>query len=96
MIKSLAWDFGPRNITVNAIAPGGIKTDMWVDAAAKYLPGGEKMSMQEIDDALSKWTPLGRPGFPDDIAGVVALIAGPESQWLTGQTFHVGGGAFMA
>ncbi|KAL9109446.1 MAG: hypothetical protein Q9227_005954 [Pyrenula ochraceoflavens] len=95
MIKSLAYDFGHRHITVNAIAPGGIKTDMYTEAAAKYFPDGDKMTPQEVDDALSKWSPLGRPGFPEDIAGVVAMIAGEESEWLTGQTFQVGGGACM-
>ena len=96
MVKSLAYDFGPRNITVNAIAPGGIKTDMWTEAAAKYLPEGARMTDEEVDTEVAKWSPMNRPGFPDDIAGVVALLASPESQWLTGQTFHVGGGAYMA
>ncbi|CAI7667988.1 hypothetical protein CBS147355_6303 [Penicillium roqueforti] len=96
MVKCLAYDFGPRNITVNAIAPGGVKTDMYTEAAAKYIPGGESMTEEEIDTNLSKWSPLGRPGFPDDVSGVVALLASPEAQWLTGQTFHVSGGAQMA
>ncbi|KAH7110679.1 hypothetical protein EDB81DRAFT_926729 [Dactylonectria macrodidyma] len=96
MIKCLAYDFGPRQVTVNALAPGGVKTDMYADAAAKYIPGGSSMSVDEIDDVLSKWSPLNRPGFPDDISGVVALLASPESQWLTGQTFHCSGGAHMS
>lgn len=96
MVKRLAFDFGPRNITVNAIAPGGVKADMYKEAAAKYIPGSEAMSELEIDGILSKWSPLGRPGFPDDISGVVALLASSEAQWLTGQTLHVSGGAHMA
>ena len=96
MVKSLAMDFGPRGITVNCIAPGGVKTDMYTEHAAKYFPGGEKMSLEDIDAALSNWSPLGRPGYPDDIAGFVSLLASPESQWMTGQTFHVSGGAYMA
>ncbi|KAJ5326283.1 uncharacterized protein N7506_009385 [Penicillium brevicompactum] len=95
MIKCLAYDFGPKNITVNCIAPGGVKTDMYADAAADYIPGGENMTTKEIDEALSKWSPMNRPGYPADIAGVIALIASPESQWLTGQTFHISGGAHM-
>ncbi|CAI7587212.1 unnamed protein product [Penicillium crustosum] len=95
MVKCLAYDFGSRNITVNAIAPGGVKTDMYTEAAAKYIPGGESMTEEEIDANLSKWSPLSRPGFPDDISGVVALLASPEALWLTGQTFHVSGGAQM-
>ncbi|KAH6704035.1 hypothetical protein DL95DRAFT_345903 [Leptodontidium sp. 2 PMI_412] len=95
MVKSLAWDFGSRKITVNCIAPGGIKTDMYADAAAKYLPGGDKMTVEEIDAKISQWSPMGRPGFPEDIAGVVALLASPEAQWITGQTVHASGGAHM-
>ncbi|KAG9678937.1 hypothetical protein KCU99_g1902, partial [Aureobasidium melanogenum] len=95
MVKSFAWDFGSRGITVNCIAPGGIKTDMYADAAAKYIPGGDKMSIEEIDAKVSQWSPLGRPGFPDDIAGVVALLASEEAQWITGQTMHVNGGTYM-
>lgn len=96
MVKCLACDFGARNITVNAIAPGGVKTDMYAEAAAKYIPGGESMTIDEIDTILSKWSPLGRPGFPDDVSGVVALLASPEAQWFTGQTFQVSGGAHMS
>ncbi|KAH0370214.1 hypothetical protein KCU65_g2630, partial [Aureobasidium melanogenum] len=95
MTKSLAWDFGARNITVNCIAPGGIKTDMYAAAAAKYIPGGDKMTIEEIDDKVSMWSPLGRPGFPDDIVGIVALVAIEEAQWITGQTLHVNGGTYM-
>lgn len=96
MIKCLAWDFGPRNITVNCIAPGGVKTDMWIEAAKDYIPGGESMSDEAIDAKIAGMSPSNRPGYPNDIAGVVGLLALPESQWLNGQTFHVSGGAHMA
>ncbi|PQE23777.1 tetrahydroxynaphthalene reductase protein [Rutstroemia sp. NJR-2017a BBW] len=96
MAKCLAVDFGKRGITVNVIAPGGVKTDMYEQVAKEYIPGGENLSIEEIDMHISKMSPLGRPGFTNDVAGVVAFIAGPDSQWLTGQTFHVSGGAHMA
>lgn len=95
MAKCLAVDFGPRNITVNVIAAGGVKTDMYNHNAPKYIPGGQNMTPKQIEDLLSKWSPLGRVGLPEDVAGVAALIASRDSQWLTGQTFHVSGGAFM-
>lgn len=95
MAKCLAVDFGPRNITVNVIAAGGVKTDMYDHNSAKYIPGGANMTPKQIEDLLSKWSPLGRVGLPEDVAGVAALIASRDSQWLTGQTFHVSGGAFM-
>ena len=96
MTKCLAVDFGPRNITVNCIAAGGVKTDMYDEMAAKYVPGSENMTAQEIEAMISKWSPLGRVGVPEDVSGVAALIASPDSQWLTGQTFQVSGGAYMA
>lgn len=95
MTKCLAVDFGPRNITVNCIAAGGVKTDMYTEVAAEYIPGGADMSEGEIEAMLSKWSPLGRVGLPEDVSGVAALIASPDSQWLTGQTFQVSGGAYM-
>lgn len=95
MVKCFAHDFGSCGITVNCIAPGGVKTDMWTEAAAKYIEGGEKMSAQQIEDLISKMSPLKRAGEVDDVAGVVALIASPEAQWITGETMHVSGGAYM-
>ncbi|KAM0329899.1 hypothetical protein ACHAQA_004064 [Verticillium albo-atrum] len=95
MVRSLAWDFGRRKITVNCIAPGGVKTDMYAEAAAKYLKGGENMTVEEIDDRISDWSPMSRPGLPDDIAGIVSLLASPEAQWITGQTLHANGGSYM-
>jgi tetrahydroxynaphthalene reductase len=113
MVRCLAYDFGVRNITVNCIAPGGIKTDMYgrfiiidclliiilflktADAAAKYIPGGDKMSEEQIDQIVGKWSPLGRTGYLDDTSGIIALLASPESQWITGQTLQVSGGAHM-
>ncbi|KAK5789314.1 hypothetical protein VI817_008438 [Penicillium citrinum] len=95
MTKCLAVDFGPRNITVNCIAAGGVKTDMYTEMAAKYIPGGADMNDDQIEAMLSKWSPLGRVGLPEDVSGVAALIASPDSQWLTGQTFQVSGGAYM-
>lgn len=95
-MKCLAWDFGPRNITVNAVAPGGVKSDMYAVAAKEYIPGGDQMTIEEIDARISGSSPLGRVGLPEDVAGVVALLSSPEAQWLTGQTIHVSGGAHMA
>lgn len=95
MTKCLAVDFGSRNITVNCIAAGGVKTDMYTEMSAKYIPGGDKMSPQQIEELLSKWSPLGRVGEVEDVAGVAALIASPDSQWLTGQTWQVSGGSYM-
>ena len=52
---SFLTDFGPKRITVNAIAPGGIKTDMYVEAARKYIPGEASMSDEQIDQVSGCW-----------------------------------------
>ena len=65
-------------------------------AAAKYVPGGDKMSEEELDRVIGKWSPLDRPGYLDDISGIIALLSNPESQWITGQTLQVSGGAHMS
>lgn len=86
----------PRNITVNCIAPGAIKTDMYADTAADYIPGGSSLTLVEIDEKVRGMSPMKKLGYPDDVANVVAFLASPDAQWLTGQTIHVSGGAHMA
>jgi len=80
--KSLAREVGVRGITVNAIAPGFIKTDM-TDA----LPDEQK-------EALSSQIPLARLGTADEIAQSVLFLAGESSSYITAQTLHVNGGMF--
>jgi len=83
LTKSLALELASRSITVNAVAPGFITTDMTVG-----LPDTVKANvMQKI--------PLGRFGEPDDIAGAVAFLAGPEGRYITGQVLTVDGGMVM-
>jgi len=80
--KSLAREVGVRGITVNAIAPGFIKTDM-TDA----LPDEQK-------EALSSQIPLARLGTVDEIAQSVLFLAGESGSYITAQTLHVNGGMF--
>ena len=80
--KSLAREVGPRGITVNAVAPGFIKTDM-TDA----LP-------EEQKEALSKQIPMGRLGTADEIAQCVLFLAGDSGSYITAQTLHVNGGMY--
>ena len=65
------------------------------EAAAKYIPGGDNLSAEDIDKITGSWSPLNRPGYPEDVVGAVLLLASPHSQWLTGQTLQVSGGARM-
>ena len=80
--KSLAREVGPRGITVNAIAPGFIKTDM-TDA----LPDEQK-------EFLAGQIPLGRLGTVDEIAESVLFLAGESGGYITAQTLHVNGGMY--
>ena len=80
--KSLAREVGVRGITVNAIAPGFIQTDM-----TDSLPDDQK-------EALASQIPMGRLGTADEIAQAVLFLAGDGSSYITGQTLHVNGGMY--
>lgn len=82
--KSLAREVGVRGITVNAIAPGFIDTDM-----TRELSDAQRA-------ALVKGIPLQRLGQPEEIAAAVAFLASPEAAYITGETLHVNGGMYMA
>lgn len=81
--KSLAKEVAGRNITVNAVAPGFIETDM---------TGGMD---QAVLETMKKMIPLKRMGSPEDIANAVSFIASEESGYITGQVFTVDGGIVM-
>lgn len=81
LTKLLAVELGPRGINVNAVAPGVIATDM---AEFVHSPEGKAMT-------LSKQA-LQRIGQAQDVADVVAFLAGPASRWVTGEIIEVGGG----
>ncbi len=81
--RALARELAPRNITVNAVAPGFIDTDMTRALADKQR------------EALIEQIPLGRLGSGDDIASAVAFLASPGAGYITGELIHVNGGLFM-
>lgn len=82
--KALAREVGSRGITVNAVAPGFIDTDM-----TRALP-------EEQRTALLQQIPLKRLGSVEEIAAVVAFLASPPAGYITGETLHVNGGMYMA
>lgn len=81
LTRNIAFDLGPKNIRVNAIAPGAIKTD----ALATVLT-------PEIEQAMLKHTPLARLGEPTDIAYAALFLCSPASSWVSGQVLTVSGG----
>ena len=82
--RALARELGSRNITVNTVAPGFIDTDMTRD-----LPEAHK-------ESLLTQIPLARLGKPEEIAAIVAFLAGDHGGYITGETIHVNGGMYMA
>ncbi len=83
LTKSLAKELGSRNITVNAVAPGYIPTELSSSIPPDLVAKG------------MEWTPLGRPGTPEDIAYAVAFLVSDEAQYITGQVLAVDGGLTM-
>lgn len=83
MTMSLAREVASRGITVNAVAPGFIETDM-----TAVLP-------QEVKDTLAKQIPLGTLGQISDVANTVLFLASDDARYITGQTIHVDGGMAM-
>lgn len=83
LTKCLAHELAPRNITVNAVAPGYIETDM-----TAVLP-------QEVKDRMLAMIPLKRFGQPKDIANAVKFLASEDAGYITGAVLRVNGGMYM-
>ena len=84
MSKSLALEYSKKNININCISPGFIKTAMT-----------EKIDDKFKDSIISK-IPSGRLGEPKDIANAVIFLASDQSDYINGETLHVNGGMYMA
>jgi 3-oxoacyl-[acyl-carrier protein] reductase len=80
--RSLALEVASRGITVNAVAPGFIATDMTADLT------------EDQSAAMLDRIPLGRMGQAQDVAGTVAFLVGDDASYITGQTLHVNGGLY--
>jgi 3-oxoacyl-[acyl-carrier protein] reductase len=76
MVKGIALDLAPRQITVNNVQPGPTETDMTTAMVAR----------------LREVIPVGRMGRPDEIAALVSYLAGPESAYMTGASLTIDGG----
>ena len=86
--RAFAVDCGRKRITCNAIAPGGIQTDMFDENAWHYVPGGYKgMPMEGIKEGLRKMCPLDRVGEPSDIGKAVYCLISEEGEWINGESF---------
>jgi 3-oxoacyl-[acyl-carrier protein] reductase len=82
--KSLARELAPENVTVNAICPGAIETDI--------IASDTEEKRQQRREQI----PMGRVGQPEEIADVIAFLASEQASYITGETIHVNGGLYMA
>jgi 3-oxoacyl-[acyl-carrier protein] reductase len=83
LTKALAQEIGSRGVTVNAVAPGYIETDM-----TRVLP-------EEVKARYLAQIPLARPGQPEDVANAVKFLVGEEASYITGHVLAVNGGMYM-
>lgn len=81
LTRQLAKEFGPKGITINAIAPGPVNTELFHAGKTE----------QQIE-AMKQMNAMGRLGEPEDIASVVEFLVSEQSRWVTGQTLRVNGG----
>ncbi len=84
VVKWAAKTYGPHGIQVNAVAPGPVLTPMW-----------QGLNDGAVNEDATGY-PLGRLGRPEDIAEPIAFLAGPESNWITGQTLDINGGSYFS
>ena len=94
--QSLAKELAPHGITVNAICPGIISTDMWVYNDKVW---GELLGDYREGELMREWVegiPMKRAGTPEDVAALVAFLASKDACYITGQTINVDGGLIMS
>jgi len=85
--RSFAVDCGEKRVTVNCIAPGGVKTDMFDENSWHYAPGGYKgMPLDTIEKGIASMCPLKRVGVPADIGRAVYTLVSEEGEWINGSS----------
>lgn len=94
LVRALAMELAPRQVQVNAVCPG------WVDTAMAHeglegMAAGLGISKDEAHAMAMRDVPLGRMGQPEEVAGLVAWLLGPDARGVTGQALDMNGGAWM-
>jgi enoyl-[acyl-carrier protein] reductase III len=87
LVRALAWELGPRGITVNAVSPGFVETD-----SSRLYVESLGLTLDEARARLAAMTPVRRVGTVEDVAGLVAYLASEAAGFLTGQTIVIDGG----
>jgi len=100
LTRTLAMEWAPQRIRVNAIAPGPIPTEgvrkAFTPPAESGVPDVFAAAERHMAEYAAKSIPLGRWGSPEDIANMVAFLASPAGDWITGAIFVVDGGEWLA
>lgn len=100
LTRTLAMEWAPQRIRVNAIAPGPIPTDgvrkAFTPPSDSGVPDVFAAAERHMAEYAAKGIPLGRWGSPDDIANMVAFLASPAGDWITGAIFVIDGGEWLA
>ena len=95
LTQATAMDLAPYNITVNAVCPGPINTDRmsyWERDKAQELGITQEEFRSQVVDSSAQSTPLGRIAESEDVANMVAFLAGDDASFITGQSYNVNGG----
>ncbi|CAG5158226.1 uncharacterized protein ALTATR162_LOCUS5046 [Alternaria atra] len=90
--RCMAVDAGDKKVTVNCIAPGGVRTDMFYAGRDKVVPDDEK---DNVDAYISRLSPHHRIGETSDVSRVVAFLASQDGEWVNGKVIGIDGGANM-
>jgi NAD(P)-dependent dehydrogenase (short-subunit alcohol dehydrogenase family) len=93
LTKCLMYELAPHGITVNAISPGAVDTEL-LKKGIREKAAASGVTVESIYGQIAATTPLGRLCTPEDIAGTVAFLASPDGDYITGELIHVTGGTF--
>jgi NAD(P)-dependent dehydrogenase (short-subunit alcohol dehydrogenase family) len=94
LVQAAARELAPYKVTVNAVNPGFVKTSMQ-EREVGWEAALRGMTPEEVVQDYLRQTPLGRLERPEDVAGVVAFLAGPDADFITGEAVEVNGGAWI-
>jgi NAD(P)-dependent dehydrogenase (short-subunit alcohol dehydrogenase family) len=94
-IQSVALEVGPDQITINAVCPGAVETDLNKKSVAQSAKASGRSYEDELYEKFIKLTPLGRMATPKDVALAVAFLASDEASFITGSSLNVSGGREM-